>query len=462
MEPSVQPTLQPTLQPSRSPTEQSLANQFAEAALADRLVYLLIGVGVLLIVLCCLISYCCMSYGLPSLCLIYKTNVAKVYVDAQGNEIENFERRANQKKKKTKRDKKEPVHELDDLSDSSEERPPQQRRDGRGQPSSQDASNEGKPRLSSAERRYTVHPGSLSQLEAMSPLSGLKTPQPVALEHAIKRKTESDSKPLPFTTLADAHPSDPASFAEDSAASVQFNLQMWIQGLITANDLLRQQLGIPIHVKSTRKVHNLMSVTHPLSVSEINLLVVYAQEMTDENAGLQRLLSNAVSPLEEERGRKRKMRPKSSPPKHSVVNPQMPFIDNSIEEDCSVQNIDLPDEESASPVIIAAAEDTAVNLDVSVPSTKTKPGILGRIRQGNDDFTNDLPKEALGYAAEAPRPQSPNPLDIAHQTSHKKDEANFVRIAKNNGKGEAMEEIVKHEKVEKRKQFAQNLYKQKR
>lgn len=264
-----------------------------------------------LVLMCCLMVYCCASYGIPSLCLIYKTKVAKVYVDERGNEIEHFERRYRQPRS--------------DRSNGSDDRPasPKDRRhsiEGKPERPSSAGSRRGSTesavvvRPSSAERRHTVHPGALAAVKpapvAMSPLSGLKSNELPGLQNATERKAESDSKPLPPLPASTGAPAGSRGAVgsahregdDDSQASIQFNLQMWIQSLITANDMLRQQLGIPAHVKSTRKVHDLMAATHPLAVSEINLLVTYAQEMTEENASLQRLLDSGGWTNQRKRG----------------------------------------------------------------------------------------------------------------------------------------------------------------
>ena len=96
-------------------------------------------------------------------------------------------------------------------------------------------------------------------------------------------------------------------------------VEMWIQSLISTNDWLREELGLPKHVKSTRKIVHLMNSSHPLAISDINAMVLYAQEQTEENASLQRLLESGGvhDTYDVDEGLHKLKRPRSSPSKSS-------------------------------------------------------------------------------------------------------------------------------------------------
>lgn len=182
--------------------------------------------------------------------------------------------------------------------------------------------------------------------------------------------------------------------------------------------------------------------------------------------------------------KKRKMRPKSSPTRRAPSPPKFSIPAEVIdEEELSVKSFDeAPREQSgkrpksrgegrASASADAVPEDidgaAAVSPEVA---KKPKAGLLGRgggkkdsMAMVSDHFANEgspLSREALGYNKNLSS-QTPEPDTSKSQEKKNKMEPNFVKIAKNNGKGESLEEIAKHDKIEKRNKFAQNLYKQK-
>ena len=326
-------------------------------------------------------------------------------------------------------------------------------------------------------------------LVAMSPLSGILQSESPILRSALEKKQEADNRPLtsghPPRPAASSTPSsavetpaaDPMLAAmhgrpgpDESPATMQFNLQMWIRNLMATNDSLRQQLGLPLHVKSARKINELVNSTHALSVSEINSLVQHAQDLSDENSSLQRLVDSGEivdeGESDNDRGRKKK-RPRSSPThrsKASSSSPKKVSQKPPIAEENSILSFEESNVEGSA--MDASAEVPQAEKPPSVSSKSSKAGRRSSEMLIKDHFKNDdgnaLPRRALGYKDESELvSQTPAPDESKARSEKKnKTEPNFVRVAKNNGKGETLEEIAKHDKIQHRKEFARKLYKQ--
>lgn len=443
--------------------------------------------------MCCGGLYCLAAYGIPSLCLIFKTKVAKVYVDDRGNEIENFERHVRSRAASSPKDMEQGDAQgggggsnnkldvnLSAISPAPSSNPFPDR------PTSADG----------AMRRHTMPAGGNfvpigSTPLALSPMAGLHTPQPKVLQHATDRKKEADRQSLDSPVqgsheqekynsgmLAAMSGNEPPVI-DESPANIQFNLQMWIKGLIATNDSLRQDLGLPIHVKSNKKVMDLMSASHPLAISEINALVQFAQDQSEENTSLQRLLDSGGIGSEDDRTKKR---PRTSPTKKpkTMANSFNSREYTIPEERSSIEGsmVSLPIVEEASTVEresrggggrhrsntegdVSLLSDPPMTSSV-LPKTRRSSNSMIQDHFANQNSPDLLSKRALGHQDEKLGSQTPGPE--AHTRSDKKNktEPNFVRIAKNSGKGESLEEIAKHDKIANRKEFARRVYSQKR
>ena len=80
-----------------------------------------------------------------------------------------------------------------------------------------------------------------------------------------------------------------------SVATTQFSLQMWLQQLLADNEALRSELEMPTQKKSHMKTMELVTSSHQLNTSGINHLISFAEELTEENMSMQRLLQSGIN-----------------------------------------------------------------------------------------------------------------------------------------------------------------------
>jgi hypothetical protein len=439
------------------------------------------------------------------MCLICKTKVAKVYVDDRGNEIENFERRARSLPPRPS-----PASSPTGVNITGQGLGLGHQGPGQGQ----GAAEYTPARPSSADRRSSLALAATPQ-ETMSPLAGLAPLESTVLQSAAARRAEKEAAealagdvrrdsagnamgdPMLAAMAGEAPPpsggrrassasarrdSGQPPKADESQANIQFNLQMWIHGLIATNETLREDLGLPLHVKSTQKIMNLMNTSQALAISEINTLVQFAQEQTEENTSLQRL----VEASDEEGGGHGKKRPRPSPKRGKAASParHRALVPVQVQESNELSWCDSePTAENRGRTRTQSGDSRQVPAPPSAPPSVQGTPVQGQGRrrgQAQGEGTNHkefnlfpsdgtaskpLGKAALGHREDKLAPILPppsaetSPSQRSKADKSSKAEPNFVKISKNNGKGESPEAIVKHDKIAHRKEFARNMYK---
>jgi hypothetical protein len=405
--------------------------------MSDRLVYLLIGVCFILVLVCCGFIFCCGAYGVPTMCLICKTKVAKVYVDERGNEIENFERHVRGSRPAT--------------AEGGE--------DGLG-------------------RAALVHPHPEEEFHfggVKSPLAGMQS-APAALQEkeATASEQASGGNALLAAMAGDGGGgggADSQLKADESQASIQLRLQMWCKSLMARSDALRDELGLP--AKPAQQIASLLTAYQPLAISEINMLVQFAQEQTEENRSLERKVGSAEPESEDERGGgsvthgrgKKKnhssaaQRAKSSSPDTESRRPGSGggggVDSDSAEKGRGGRHRDHTGEGDVS--LFSEPIESNVSLPKITPLVPLAPLPEKRAGGGAGEGSPDgLSRQALGHQDESKLvSQTPGPEEGTKKEKRNKSEPKAVKIAK---KVETLESIAKKDM---REDFARKAYKAK-
>ncbi len=262
---------------------------------------------------------------------------------------------------------------------------------------------------------------------------------------------------------------------DQSAATTQFSLQLWLQQLLEQNDLLREQLGLPQHKKSRAKTMDLIFSPEPLNVSGINFLIHFAEELAAENMSMQRLVQQGGG------GADAKDRRGGSPSKYKQRNSVMETQDaanrkmSTFPGDLTKRIANTP----ATPEISEAVRKQSTFASTITPGAQlASPSPDSAGAQGTPATMQPLSKRALGYAddqgtmpnlQEKPRepiesrrfPELSRLQSVSKVPSSNRlmvDGDSSVKVGTDPPSSNQIETSIKHDKLEKRQKYARRMY----
>lgn len=477
-----------------------------------------------------------MIYGIPQVVTLLKKDNVKIFVDRAGNEFTDMDAETlnqlemasgiarGQDSSLESPQKRFPSNGAAPASSSG---PPPTAGSGAESPASRlaafSSTSPVKP-VSPAGRRHTVAVPSKADVDRLplfplGPFTPLKTTTsvtPGADANETKEEPESQSNASPSAaasgtvtiSVPDANPrpvssgnnNDPAQAAlasmgigaqffarpDQSAATTQFSLQLWLQQLLEQNDVLREQLGLPQHKKSRAKTMDLIFSPEPLNVSGINFLIHFAEELSAENMSMQRLIQQGGISATESDNKDR--RSSTSPSKFKQRNNEIETQSAAVNRKMSSFPGDLSKRMSMAPTNPDDSPASSTRKQSTLSSTVLPGSQLAAPPIGTPDSPaskrasiamQPLSKRALGYAddkgtmptlqekprepiesrrfPELPRPQSASRVPSSSRLTVADGDSSIKKSAESPALNQ-VETSIKHDKLDKRQKYARRMY----